>query len=98
MSCGREREIINFAVFCVIREENPIVFEREVECDDAKKDDKGNIGDAADRATGFTGQLVSLGCTGLFYTLIGCTGLQWAFLCYKGFTALHRAVMDYYGL
>ena len=35
---------------------------------------------------------------GLQWAILGCTWLQWAVLGNRGFTALHRAVMDCTGL
>ena len=42
---------------------NYVVSEKEVGCDKIDKDYKSEMGDTADRATGFTGQLAALGCT-----------------------------------
>ena len=40
-----------------------------------KANDKGERGDTADRAMGFTGQLAALGCTGMYRALLECNGL-----------------------
>ena len=51
-----------------------MVSEEEVQCDDVDKDDKGDTADTADRVTGI---YRTMGCTGPYWAVLGCSGLQW---------------------